>query len=129
LIQVNAKIYAFVYPEPSRFFKALARTLCTGNDVWSKTGMAEERRGRVSYVIGPDGSPLTLADLPPPNTKRWVIRRKAEVVAAVRGGLLSLDEACRRYTLTVEEFLAWQRAIDRFGMPGLRATRVQQYRH
>jgi hypothetical protein len=68
----------------------------------------EERKGRVSYVIGPDGSPLTLADLPPPSTKRWVIRRKAEVVAAVRGGLLSLDDACKRYTLTVEEFLAWQ---------------------
>jgi len=80
--------------------------------------MGEDRRGRVSYVIGPDGSPLTMADLPPPNTKRWVIRRKAEVVAAVRGGLLSLDEACRRYTLTVEEFLAWQRAIDRFWFAG-----------
>jgi len=91
--------------------------------------MADERRGRVSYVIGPDGSPLTLADLPPPQTKRWVIRRKAEVVAAVRGGLLSLDEACKRYTLTVEEFLAWQRAIERFGLAGLRATRVQQYRN
>ena len=64
----------------------------------------EERKGRVSYVIGPDGSPLTLADLPPPSTRRWVIRRKAEVVAAVRGGLLSLDDACKRYTLTVEEF-------------------------
>jgi hypothetical protein len=57
-------------------------------------------------VIGPDGSPLTIADLPPPNTRRWVIRRKAEVVAAVRGGLLSLEEACNRYTLTVEEFLS-----------------------
>jgi len=91
--------------------------------------MGDDRRGRVSYVIGPDGSPLTLADLPPPGTKRWVIRRKAEVVAAVRGGLLSLDEACRRYTLTVEEFLAWQRAIDRHGLAGLRATRVQQYRN
>ena len=44
-------------------------------------------RPRVKYVIGPDGSPLTIADLPPPNTRRWVIRRKAEVVAAVRGGL------------------------------------------
>jgi hypothetical protein len=43
--------------------------------------------------------------------------------------LLSLDEACRRYTLTVEEFLAWQHAIDRFGLAGLRATRVQQYRN
>jgi len=46
--------------------------------------------------MGPDGSPLTIADLPPQNTKRWVIRRKAEVVAAVRGGLLSLEEACTR---------------------------------
>ena len=91
--------------------------------------MTEPHRPRVKYVIGPDGSPLTLADLPPPGTRRWVIRRKAEVVAAVRGGLLSLDDACKRYTLTVEEFLAWQRAIDRFGMPGLRATRVQQYRN
>jgi hypothetical protein len=97
-----------------------------GNDM----SMGEEqRRPKVSYVIGPDGSPLTLADLPPANTKRWVIRRKAEVVAAVRGGLISLDDACKRYTLTVEEFLAWQRAIERFGMPGLRATRVQQYRN
>ena len=89
----------------------------------------EQRRPRVSYVIGPDGSPLTLSDLPPPTTKRWVIRRKAEVVVAVRGGLLSLEDACKRYTLTVEEFLAWQRAIERHGLPGLRATRVQQYRH
>jgi hypothetical protein len=80
------------------------------------------------YIIGPDGMPLTLADLPPRNTKRWVIRRKAEVVAAVRGGLLTLEEACTRYTLTLEEFLGWQKAIDQFGMPGLRATRVQQYR-
>jgi hypothetical protein len=97
--------------------------------VGSARMIGEERRGRVSYVIGPDGSPLTMADLPPPNTRRWVIRRKAEVVAAVRGGLLSLDEACRRYTLTVEEFLAWQRAIDRHGLAGLRATRLQQYRN
>ena len=66
---------------------------------------------RVKYVIGPDGSPLTLADLPPNGTRRWVIRRKAEVVAAVRGGLLTLEEACERYTLTVEEFLGWQKAI------------------
>jgi len=79
-------------------------------------------------VIGPDGAPLTVNDLPNPDTKRWVIRRKAEVVAAVRGGLLSLEEACNRYTLTVEEFLAWQKAIDRHGLAGLRTTRIQQYR-
>ena len=89
---------------------------------------AVQQRSKDPYVIGSDGMPLTLADLPPPNTKRWVIRRKAEVVAAVRGGLLTLEEACARYTLTLEEFLSWQKAIDQFGMPGLRATRVQQYR-
>ena len=61
-------------------------------------------RARVRYVIGPDGSPLTVADLPPRDTKRWVIRRKAEVVAAVRGGLLSIEEACDRYKLSVDEF-------------------------
>jgi hypothetical protein len=71
---------------------------------------------------------LTLRDLPPTNTGRWVIRRKAEVIAAVRGGLLTLEEALERYQLTSEEFLAWQRSIDRHGMAGLRTTRIQQYR-
>ena len=84
---------------------------------------------RVKYVIGPDGSPLTVADLPPPTTRRWVIRRKAEVVAAVRGGLLSIDEACERYSLSVEELMSWQSSIDRDGLAGLRTTRIQQYRH
>jgi len=59
--------------------------------------------------------PLTIADLPAPSTNRWVIRRKAEVIAAVHGGLVSLEEVCRRYTLTVEEFLSWQSLIDRRG--------------
>ena len=91
--------------------------------------MSESLRPRVKYVIGPDGSPLTIADLPPISTRRWVIRRKAEAVAAVRGGLLSLEEACARYTLTVDEFLSWQISIDQFGLAGLRTTRIQQYRH
>ena len=81
------------------------------------------------YVIGPTGAPLTLSDLPPRETERWVIRRKAEVVAAVRGGLLTLDEACERYRLTNEEFLGWQKSIDQHGLAGLRTTRIQQYRH
>ena len=90
--------------------------------------MSDQRHNRARYVIGPDGSPLTLANLPPLDTKRWVIRRKAELVAAVRGGLLSLEEACERYKLTVDEFLCWQLLIERHGLPGLRATRVQDYR-
>ena len=83
---------------------------------------------RPAHVIGPDGEILTLADLPPPETRRWVIRRKAKVVAAVRGGLLSLEEACQRYRLSVDEFVAWQRMIERHGVPGLRVTRIQHYR-
>ena len=69
-----------------------------------------------------------IEDLPPPGIKRWVIRRKAEVVAAVRAGIISLEEACQRYTLSVEEFLSWQRSIDRHGLRGLRTTRLQDYR-
>ena len=88
----------------------------------------QQMRARVRYVIGPDGSPLTVANLPPRDTKRWVIRRKAVVVAAVRGGLLSIEEACERYKLTVDEFLSWQRSIDKHGLRGLRATRIQDYR-
>ena len=49
------------------------------------------------------------AELPPPNTTRWVVRRKAAVVAAVRAGVITVEEACRRYQLSEEEFLSWQR--------------------
>jgi hypothetical protein len=66
--------------------------------------------------------------LPPTDTKRWVARRKAVVVNAVRNGAISLDEACRRYRLSVEEFQAWQRAIEAHGVAGLRVTRLQIYR-
>ena len=83
---------------------------------------------RVKYVTGPSGDPLTIADLPPASTTRWVIRRKAEVVAAVRGGLLSLEEACTRYDISTEEYISWQTSIDAHGLAGLRITRTQQYR-
>jgi Protein of unknown function (DUF1153) len=76
-------------------------------------------------LVGPIAS---LDSLPPPDTKRWVIRRKAEVVAAVRAGIISLEDACRRYTLSIEEFLSWQRLVDSHGLPGLRVTRLQDYR-
>ena len=94
--------------------------------------MLQERRLNSKgeqYVVGPTGAPLTLGDLPPANTDRWVIRRKAEVVAAVRGGLLSFEDALARYRLTAEEFGAWQQSIDKWGMQGLRTTRIQHYRN
>ena len=85
-------------------------------------------RPRIRPVLGPNGVPLSVADLPPPNTGRWVMRRKAEVVAAVRGGLLSVETACGRYTLSTDEYLNWEQAIDEHGLLGLRATRLQMYR-
>lgn len=80
------------------------------------------------HVIGPLGELLTLEKLPATNTRRWTPRRKAEVIAAVAGGLLSVDEACQRYSLSIEEFTSWQGAAQRSGMPGLRVTKVQHYR-
>jgi hypothetical protein len=81
-----------------------------------------------SAAIGPHGDPMTVDDLPPPDTKRWVVRRKAEVVAGVRAGLISIEEACERYSLSMEEFLSWQRMIESHGVRGLRTTRLQHYR-
>jgi hypothetical protein len=51
-----------------------------------ENNMTERHQLRLNYVIGPDGGPLTIADLPAPGTTRWVIRRKAEVVAAFAAG-------------------------------------------
>jgi Protein of unknown function (DUF1153) len=73
------------------------------------------------------GTRLT-EQLPHPNTKRWVVRRKAAVVAAVRSGEVTLEEACRVYQLSKEEFLSWDRAFELHGLAGLRVTRIQQYR-
>jgi transposase-like protein len=68
------------------------------------------------------------ADLPPADTQRWSARRKAAVVSGVRDGRISVEEACRRYELSAEEFLAWQRAIETHGVGALRVTRLQIYR-
>lgn len=90
--------------------------------------MLENMKFRPASVIGPLGELLTLETLPSPETRRWVIRRKAEVVAAVQGGLLTFDEACERYSISLEELASWERTLDRSGMPGLRVTRIQNYR-
>jgi hypothetical protein len=91
--------------------------------------VARHLKDEARFVTGPDGAMLTLPDLPAPETRRWISRRKAEVVAAVEGGLLTLGDACARYALSVEEFVSWQHAIKEFGIEGLRATRQQEYRH
>jgi hypothetical protein len=65
--------------------------------------------------------------LPKPR-QRWTVRRKAAVIEAVRGGWVPIEEVCRLYKLSVDEFLAWERDIDRHGIYGLRSTRYQIYR-
>ena len=66
--------------------------------------------------------------LPPADTERWVISRKAQVVRAIDAGILSEDEACRRYDLTQEELNSWRILISQHGVRGLRVTRLRQYR-
>ena len=81
---------------------------------------------RPAAVMGPLG-PLTLDDLPSSSTTYWVSRRKAEVLAAIDGGLLSIEEACNRYRLSNEEIGSWRRSLDHAGLPGLRITKLQRY--
>ncbi len=69
-----------------------------------------------------------LDKLPPPDTKRWVMRRKAQVVAGVRSGLLTAEEACARYNISEEEFKSWVRLMDNHGVRALRTTRLKDYR-
>ncbi|MBV9571392.1 MAG: DUF1153 domain-containing protein [Alphaproteobacteria bacterium] len=91
--------------------------------------MGRDGRNFVDVITGPDGRPVRMVQPPPANLKRWSARRKAEVVTAVRGGMLSLEDACHRYALTVEEFLSWESAIHQYGLSGLRVAEIQHHRH
>src|SRR4051812_15612304 len=85
--------------------------------------------GVTPRAIAPDGNLLTATNLPSPDTRRWVPSRKAIVVAAVRAGILSIEEACGRYRLTKEELAMWQLQVERHGLAGLRTGKGQLYRH
>ncbi len=95
--------------------------------------MSKPGSGRVTARsrdwTSPAGVGLIPATLPSPDTQRWVARRKAEVVIAVRAGMITLEEACRRYTLSRVEYASWEKALDSRGLPGLSAKRLQEFRH
>src|SRR4051812_36438143 len=80
------------------------------------------------YVVGPEGGPLTVADLPSTNVLRWVARQKAIVVSAVRGGIITLDQAMDRYNLTAEEFLTWEHSLQVGGLSALRVKAARDRR-
>ena len=80
------------------------------------------------FVTLPDGSKMTRSDLPSRTTRRWVARRKALVVKAVASGLITEDEACEMYNLSLEELSSWRIAMERHGARALRATALQKYR-
>jgi len=90
--------------------------------------MDDTRPNSRAAEYGLDDPPASISDLPPPDTKRWVVRRKASVVYAVETGLISLDEACDRYAISLEEFTSWQQLLERHGLGGLRVTRLGEYR-
>jgi hypothetical protein len=79
-------------------------------------------RKRGNQILGPEGEPLSITDLPPPTCTRWVAKRKGIVVVAVNNGLLSIGDACSRYGLSVAELLDWQSNYAAHGLPGLKAT-------
>jgi len=79
-------------------------------------------------VTLPDGRIMTRADLPPPDTRRWVASRKANVVRAVVAGLITRDEAITTYALSDGEFQEWENAVINHGEKALKATRLMQYR-
>ena len=89
--------------------------------IFSRTHALEQMRR------GAFGRRLRLADLPAPGA-RWTPACKAMLIAAIEEGMITLEEACRRYALSAEEFRCWQDAIEVHGVPGLRATRTQIYR-
>ena len=88
--------------------------------------MAHYPKPTLKFVRRPDGTLLTPGSLPPTDLRRWVMRRKADIVMAVRGGILSIEAACARYDLSREEYLAWQKAFDKFGIKGLSGKREHE---
>jgi uncharacterized protein (DUF2225 family) len=90
--------------------------------------MMEYHNSRPARIIGPNREVLTRESLPPADTTRWVASRKAQVVAAVQTGLMTIEEVMKRYRLSLEEFYSWQRAMDRAGVSGLRVAWSQEDR-
>jgi hypothetical protein len=117
-LEQGAREHAAVFPA----------SLVTGGSCWCEAGPSAAWRRLMKTPPESVGGTRLMQQLPHPSTKRWVVRRKAAVVAAVRSGGITVEEACRVYQLSEEEFRSWDRAFELHGLAGLRTTRIQQYR-
>lgn len=61
-------------------------------------------------------------------TRRWTMYKKAVVLHAIERGHMSKEDAVREYSISKEELESWSRLIKRFGIKGLRQTKIQEYR-
>jgi len=91
--------------------------------------MSEVSYADAVSVTGSNREAITLDGLPRSNTTRWVTSRKYQLISAIRGGILTIEEASSRYRLTLDELAEWQTAFERHGQKGLKATLIQQFRH
>jgi hypothetical protein len=88
--------------------------------------MSEDSPGRA--VVDSFGELLTVESLPPADVVRWVSRRKAQLVCAIREGLISRQEACDRYNISNEELFSWEKLLGDHGPRALLVTKTQRYR-
>src|SRR5579871_1840568 len=85
-------------------------------------------KSKIRRGVGP-AELLSELELPPADTIRWSPRRKAEVVLAVTGGVLTAEEACRRYRMSPEELSEWISGYQLDGMKGLHRKMRNYPRH
>jgi len=83
--------------------------------------------GTALHIIDSYGEQITKDMLPPATQLRWVSRRKAQVVCAIRGGLISRQEARDLYGISDDELFSWEKLLDEHGPAGLNATSIQRY--
>ena len=89
-------------------------------------GRLETRRRELGGMLA--GEPGKAAGLPPKGLTRWNAHRKAAVITSIKDGLITEAQACDHYCISVEELRSWQGLFDKYGLNGLRTTRIQLYR-
>jgi hypothetical protein len=70
-----------------------------------------------------NGNVIAINDLPPADTRRWTPNKKAVLVRAVQGELISREELLARYNMEEAEFARWERELARIGANGLKVTK------